>query len=131
MSNNCRTVPGLSRIGLKSISKGRLKKPPSSPQLFDPKPGAEHWVWSTTSENRRRGGRTITAGRAATMRKLTSRPNQENSITPRRGQDWRPRFRELFNERLVRGQSFYTPCLGWKEFAPSYFGPFRESTKRE
>lgn len=33
---------------------------------------------------------------------------------------------EIFNRRLSRGQFFYTPCLGWKEFAPSYFGNFRE-----
>lgn len=37
----------------------------------------------------------------------------------------------IFNRRLNRGQCFATPCLGWKEFAPSYFGPFRESTRIE
>lgn len=30
-----------------------------------------------------------------------------------------------FNERLENGQTYYTPCLGWKEFVPSYFGPLR------
>ena len=33
---------------------------------------------------------------------------------------------ERFNERLTNGQTYYTPCLGWKEFVPSYFGPIRE-----
>jgi CRISPR-associated protein Cas5d len=34
----------------------------------------------------------------------------------------------MFERRLRNGQSFYTACLGWKEFVPSYFGPFRAST---
>jgi CRISPR-associated protein Cas5d len=33
---------------------------------------------------------------------------------------------ERFNERLTNGQTYYTPCLGWKEFVPSYFGPLQE-----
>jgi len=37
----------------------------------------------------------------------------------------------LFKERLERGQTFYTPCLGWKEFIPAYFGPIREGTVPE
>ncbi len=36
---------------------------------------------------------------------------------------------DLLMTRLTRGQTFYTPCLGWKEFVPSYFGPFRPKTK--
>jgi CRISPR-associated protein Cas5d len=35
---------------------------------------------------------------------------------------------ERFNERIVNGQTYYTPCLGWKEFVPSYFGPPRLET---
>ena len=35
---------------------------------------------------------------------------------------------EAFSRRLDRGRWFYTPCLGWKEFAPDYVGPFRGST---
>ena len=31
-----------------------------------------------------------------------------------------------FQRRLSSSQNFYTPCLGWKEFVPSYFGPIRE-----
>jgi len=38
-------------------------------------------------------------------------------------------YRAIFNRRLNRGQCFTIPFLGWKEFGPSYFGPFRETTK--
>lgn len=36
---------------------------------------------------------------------------------------------EIFQRRLKRGQFFYVPCLGWKEFVPSYVGEFREETQ--
>jgi len=38
-------------------------------------------------------------------------------------------YRAIFNRRLERGQCFTIPFLGWKEFGPNYFGPFRETTK--
>jgi CRISPR-associated protein Cas5d len=38
-------------------------------------------------------------------------------------------YQSIFNRRLQRGQSFTIPFLGWKEFAPSYFGAFRETTR--
>ncbi len=38
-------------------------------------------------------------------------------------------YREIFDRRLSRGQWHSIPCLGWKEFTPSYVGPFRDSTK--
>jgi len=34
----------------------------------------------------------------------------------------------MFERRLSKGQAWSVPCLGWKEFTPSYFGPFREGT---
>lgn len=37
-------------------------------------------------------------------------------------------LQEIFIRRLKNGQFYYTPVLGWKEFIPSYFGPFREKT---
>jgi CRISPR-associated protein Cas5d len=37
-------------------------------------------------------------------------------------------YQEIFSRRLKRGQCFTMPCLGWKEFGPDYFGPFREET---
>ncbi len=50
-------------------------------------------------------------------------------VRRRRGRDWRPEFKRLLDERLACGQTFYTPCLGWKEFVPTYFGPLREGTQ--
>jgi CRISPR-associated protein Cas5d len=35
-------------------------------------------------------------------------------------------FADKFYARLNNFQNFYVPCLGWKEFVPSYFGPIRE-----
>jgi len=60
------------------------------------------------------------------MKQMSTRGKGEAQLRHRRGQDWRPRFKDLFDERLECGQTFYTPCLGWKEFVPSYFGPFRD-----
>jgi len=37
-------------------------------------------------------------------------------------------LQEIFERRLRNGQCFATPCLGLKEFTPSYVGPFRAST---
>jgi len=65
------------------------------------------------------------------MKKSTRGSKRKEELRPRRGQDWRPKFKEIFEERLAHGQTFYMPCLGWKEFVPSYFGPFREGTIRE
>ena len=38
-------------------------------------------------------------------------------------------LQDKFNRRMRQGRFFYTPCLGWKEFTPSYFGEFREGTE--
>ncbi len=38
-------------------------------------------------------------------------------------------YKDIFNRRLIRGQSFSIPFLGWKEFVPDYVGPFRNSTR--
>jgi CRISPR-associated protein Cas5d len=38
-------------------------------------------------------------------------------------------YRAIFERRLKLGQCFTVPFLGWKEFGPSYFGPFREATR--
>lgn len=40
----------------------------------------------------------------------------------------RHQLQSMFERRLENGQSYYTPCLGWKEFAPNYFGQFRDTT---
>jgi CRISPR-associated protein Cas5d len=64
------------------------------------------------------------------LKQMSTRGKGKTQLRNRRGQDWRPRFKELFDERLERGQTFYTPCLGWKEFVPSYFGPFRDRDEK-
>ena len=38
-------------------------------------------------------------------------------------------YAAIFERRLRRGQWFSLPCLGWKEFTPSYVGKFRVETK--
>jgi CRISPR-associated protein Cas5d len=38
-------------------------------------------------------------------------------------------YAAIFQRRLKRGQWFTLPCLGWREFTPSYVGPFRDETK--
>ncbi|MBI5875560.1 MAG: CRISPR-associated protein Cas5 [Deltaproteobacteria bacterium] len=40
-------------------------------------------------------------------------------------------LQDFFNRRLNKGRLYYTPCLGWKEFVPSYVGEFREGTKKQ
>jgi CRISPR-associated protein Cas5d len=40
-------------------------------------------------------------------------------------------LQEMFNRRLAQGRNKYAPCLGWKEFVPSYFGPFRDHNSPE
>ncbi len=37
-------------------------------------------------------------------------------------------LQEVFMRRLVSGQFYSTPFLGWKEFVPTYFGPIRTET---
>lgn len=38
-------------------------------------------------------------------------------------------LQEMFLRRLNRGYSKYAPCLGWKEFLPTYFGNFRQDRR--
>jgi CRISPR-associated protein Cas5d len=54
-------------------------------------------------------------------------PNGETAVSPD-GQCSPHAYVDAFQRRLERGRWFYTPCLGWKEFAPDYVGPFREGT---
>lgn len=37
-------------------------------------------------------------------------------------------YQAIFNRRLKKGTWFVQPCLGWKEFVPSYVGPLRNGT---
>lgn len=61
--------------------------------------------------------------------KRSTRGAGRPQLRERRGRDWRPELKKRFDERLANGQTFYTPCLGWKEFVPTYFGPLRPETK--
>ena len=47
------------------------------------------------------------------------------------GVNSRHALQEIFLRRLAKGQCWHTPCLGWKEFVPSYVGPFRADTQIE
>jgi CRISPR-associated protein Cas5d len=38
-------------------------------------------------------------------------------------------LQEMFERRMDQGRLYRTPCLGWSEFLPTYFGPLRSSTK--
>ncbi len=40
-------------------------------------------------------------------------------------------LQEIFLRRLGRGQRRYGPCLGWREFVPTYLGPIRSETCAE
>lgn len=35
----------------------------------------------------------------------------------------------MYQRRLKKGQCYHTPCLGWSEFVPSYWGTIRQSTE--
>lgn len=47
------------------------------------------------------------------------------------GVNSRHALQEIFARRLERGQRWHVPCLGWKEFVPTYVGPLRVETKVE
>lgn len=51
---------------------------------------------------------------------INSPPGRENHLHA---------LQDLFRRRLRRGQLHRTPCLGWSEFTPSYFGEWRPETK--
>lgn len=38
-------------------------------------------------------------------------------------------YKAMFERRLKRGSWFHLPCLGWKEFTPSYVGPLRSESR--
>ncbi len=63
-------------------------------------------------------------------------PNPDKANMPDKALEWDRKttspghaYQAIFNRRLNKGQSYATLCLGWKEFAVSYFGPFRETTR--
>lgn len=38
-------------------------------------------------------------------------------------------YKDIFDRRLKRGQCFFIPCMGWKEFVPDYVGILRPENK--
>lgn len=61
-----------------------------------------------------------------------NRPLSEKALQQKnKGFNDRHACQEIFNRRLKQGQCHDIPFLGWREFAPDYFGPFRESTRVE
>lgn len=63
-------------------------------------------------------------------------PNNDKSGLPASAIQWDKKttspghaYQSIFKRRLKRGQCFSIPVLGWREFTPSYFGVFRDTTK--
>jgi CRISPR-associated protein Cas5d len=63
-------------------------------------------------------------------------PYRDKDRLPRRARAWDEAttspghaYQAIFNRRIGRGQCYSMPCLGWREFTPSYFGEFREKTR--
>lgn len=61
--------------------------------------------------------------------------HKDKDKLPEKAQQWDKKttspghaYKSIFERRLKRGTWFAMPCLGWKEFVPSYVGPFREGT---
>lgn len=54
---------------------------------------------------------------------------KEKQRSGQRKMNYVQEFKKEFEHRLQEGQTFYTPCLGWKEFAPTYFGRLRPDTE--
>ena len=61
---------------------------------------------------------------APEMRRLSARAEQSPTLS----RNGKHAFRDMFERRLTGGQWHSVPCLGWKEFTPSYVGPFRDDT---
>ena len=46
----------------------------------------------------------------------------------RKGQNSCHYLKDKFNRRLKNGRCHHTPCLGWSEFVPTYWGPVRDES---
>ena len=61
-----------------------------------------------------------------------NRPLSEKALYQKnKGFNDRHACQEIFIRRLKQGQCHDIPFLGWREFIPEYFGPFRDTTKVE
>ena len=64
------------------------------------------------------------------MRQLSDRAKQSRAKqSPILSRNGAHAYRDIFKRRLTHGQWHSVPCLGWKEFTPSYVGPFRDETE--
>jgi CRISPR-associated protein Cas5d len=54
---------------------------------------------------------------------------KEKKRSGQRKMEYAEEFKKEFDRRLENSLTFYTPCLGWKEFVPSYFGPLRSAER--
>jgi CRISPR-associated protein Cas5d len=48
-----------------------------------------------------------------------------SGVSLRKGDNPCHHLQALFERRLQKGQCYKTPCLGWSEFVPTYWGGFR------
>ena len=58
-------------------------------------------------------------------KKLPDKAKKWDSLTTSPGHA----YQAIFERRLKRGQCYSIPSLGWREFTPSYYGVFRDTTK--
>lgn len=63
-------------------------------------------------------------------------PNNSKGRLPEHAREWDKKttspghaYQAIFERRLKRGQCYSIPVLGWKEFTPTYFGEFRDTTQ--
>lgn len=68
---------------------------------------------------------------APVTRETKSRITKESILWDKKTTSPGHAYQDIFNRRIKRGQCFCIPFLGWKEFGPSYVGPFRDGTKIE
>lgn len=63
-------------------------------------------------------------------------PFHNKNVLPHKARKWDSSttspghaYQAMFERRIKRGQCYSIPCLGWREFTPSYYGLFRDTTK--
>jgi len=61
--------------------------------------------------------------------RLYARIEQGSDKPHRPGDNPGHALQAMFERRLEKGQCYHTPCLGWSEFVPGYWGQIRESTE--
>lgn len=62
---------------------------------------------------------------AAACYRLYAVVENGSGVALRKGDNPCHHLQALFERRLQKGQCYKTPCLGWSEFVPTYWGEFR------